>query len=227
MDIVHSGGYQRVVLGRIDTMNPGISKCPEGIEAEAWNHGISISTRGSSWKFICRTAAFEVLHCWGVSTKRCATERKTFTLRLLKCEQRHAKTNKLPICAICIHLSRQQVPSATEDLVEIHGGHCLRNLTNFVWHKCDQNASDGLLDLHHSVVSGRFGAWLHITVMLAETATFETRQTLLCSYASCTFFQKLEKLLQCSDTSSSAISLHLYLRMVRKKCPYSVNWYTL
>ena len=35
MDIVHSGGYQRVVLGRIDTMNPGISKCPEGIEAEA------------------------------------------------------------------------------------------------------------------------------------------------------------------------------------------------
>ena len=45
MDIVHSGAYQRVVLGRIDTMNPGISKCPEGIEAEAWNHGISISTR--------------------------------------------------------------------------------------------------------------------------------------------------------------------------------------
>lgn len=43
------------------------------------------------------------------------------------------------------------------------------------------------------------------TVMLTETATFEARKTLLCSYASCSVFQKLEKLLQCSD--GSAISL--------------------
>lgn len=199
MDMVQSGAYERVVLGWIDTiavpnffLHEKFGKKPEGIEAEAWNplkswnlnlNTFQKSKKGKFTKFICPTAAFEVLHCWGVSTKRCATERKTFTLRLLKCEQR----TKLPICANCHGSKSHRQPRIWLKFIvaiaslEAEMGTSIYHRRNLINKMCDTNvskmpwlpvefASQCCLWKVRCLASHGF------TVMLAETATFETRK---------------------------------------------------